>query len=319
MRLKLLILSLILILCLSCLSSLPKVVIPKADIIYQVVSNSNENDHLSPQVGFINADGTGKTTITFSENNLIRPFMSKSMDGIYYFSPYGPFIFASGLGINVLSSKGTYNTCHTLEGDYGYNGFVLPVSFQGQRDLLISTPLRIEIVNYDSGKCNVIKTVTQVSDPRVDIINSTSPANTRELIIYDQQVFSAPSESVDVIKTLDLQTGEEHKILEGGWHSTFSPDDQKIAYISFDGVYVANADGTEPRHLVSLPIPGPLAAGVIVKSPYPFWSPDGKWLVYHKCVDDCQSPLDYAIYKVNVDSGVEQKITDMGLYPVWIR
>ena len=82
MRLKLLILPLILILCLSCLSSLPKVVIPKANIIYQVVSDSNENDHLSPQVGFINADGTGKTSITLSENNLIRPFMSKSMNSI---------------------------------------------------------------------------------------------------------------------------------------------------------------------------------------------------------------------------------------------
>ena len=319
MRLKLLIPPLVLILCLSCLSGLPKVVIPEADIIYQVVSDSSENDHLSPQVGFINADGTGKTSITLSENYLIRPFMSKSMDGIYYFTPFEPSISAGGLGIHILSSDGTYSTCRTLDEDYNYNGFVFPVSFQGKRDLLVSNPSRIEIINFDSGKCNVIKTPAQVSDPRNEFIGMASPANKSSLIIYSESVNSSPSASSDTIKTLDLQTGTEKKILEGGWSPTFSPDDQSIAYTDDNGIYVANADGAKPRRIVSFHVPNPLIESGHGWSAYPFWSPDGKWLVYHKCSDNCKTSLDFAIYKVNIDSGVEQKITDMGLYPVWIR
>ena len=119
-----------------------------------------------------------------------------------------------------------------MEGDYGYHGFVYPVSFKGKRDLLVSTSERIEIVNDNSKKCNVIITIVQVSDPRDDYIGSASSANGSELIIYDETVFSGSSESVNVIKTLDLQTGAEKKILEGGWNPTFSPDDQKIAYTS---------------------------------------------------------------------------------------
>jgi hypothetical protein len=320
MRVRLLILLVIVLICLSCLWSAPqKVDIPHTDLIYQVVSNSEQDDHLSSQVGFINADDTGKTSINVLDGYLVRPYMSKSMDGIYYFTPFTPFIDDVGAGINILSGDGKYIRCRTLEEDYKYHGFVFPVSFQGKNDLLISTSERIEIINYDSEKCNVIKTLVQVPDPNHDFILSASPANKSALIIYAESEDLSPSASVDTIKTLDLQTGAEKKILEGGWNPTFSLDDQKIAYSSFDGVYVANADGTGPRRLVSLPIPSALESGVIARSPYPFWSPDGKWLVYHKCADNCQSPLDFAIYKVNVNSGVEDKITDMGLFPVWIK
>ncbi len=320
MRLKLLIPPLVLILCLSCLSSLPKVVIPKADIIYQVVSNSDQDDHLSSQVGFINADGTGKAFVQLDKTfEVLRPFMSNAADDIYYLTPFEPSIDAGGRSIQILSADGTYNTCHTMEEDYNYNGFVFPVSFQGKSDLLISTSVRIEIVNYDSGDCSVIKTLVQVPDPNHDFILSASPANKSDLIIYSESIDSSSSESVNVVRTLNLQTGAEKKILDGGWNLTFSPDDQKIAYDSYGGIYVANADGAEPKQLVSYYVPNPFVENGKSWSAYPFWSPDGKWLVYDKCADDCQSPLDFAIYKVNVDSGVEEKITDMGLFPVWIK
>ena len=322
MRVRLLILLVIVLICLSCLSSPPqKVDIPHTDIIYQVVSNSDQNEHLSSQVGFINADGTGRAYIQLDEPlGVVRPFMSKSADDIYYFTPYGARVVdAEGASINKFSRDGEHDWCDS--NDYTYNGFVFPISFQRKRYFLVSAvgDQKIEIVNFDSKSCSVIKTLVLVSDPRNDYIFSASPANTSNLIIYSETIFSNPSGSIDLIKTIDAQTGAEKTILEGGWNPTFSPDDQKIAYAEIDGVYVANADGTEPRRLASIPLPGAMEGGVIARSPYPFWSPDGKWLVYHKCADDCQSPLDYAIYKMNVDSGVEEKITDMGLFPVWIK
>jgi Tol biopolymer transport system component len=56
--------------------------------------------------------------------------------------------------------------------------------------------------------------------------------------------------------------------------------------------------------------------------PKPIWSPDGNWLVYHKCeLEDpereCLYLEDYVIYKVNVHTGEEVKIIEGGLNPYW--
>jgi hypothetical protein len=43
-------------------------------------------------------------------------------------------------------------------------------------------------------------------------------------------------------------------------------------------------------------------------------------LVYHKCVNQsCEELSDFSIYKINVQSGEEEKIIDNGLFPVWIK
>ncbi len=51
----------------------------------------------------------------------------------------------------------------------------------------------------------------------------------------------------------------------------------------------------------------------------PRWSPDGAWLIYHKCKlrSYCQGVEDYSIFKVNVETGVESKVVDGGLFPDW--
>jgi len=47
--------------------------------------------------------------------------------------------------------------------------------------------------------------------------------------------------------------------------------------------------------------------------------PDGAWLIYHKCKlrSYCQGVEDYSIFKVNVETGVESKVVDGGLFPDW--
>ncbi|HMB23559.1 MAG TPA: hypothetical protein VKP08_12035 [Anaerolineales bacterium] len=51
------------------------------------------------------------------------------------------------------------------------------------------------------------------------------------------------------------------------------------------------------------------------------WSPDGKWLVYHKWVgtdyNTGTDPSSNAIYKLNIKTGEEIKILDGGIYPYW--
>ncbi len=57
--------------------------------------------------------------------------------------------------------------------------------------------------------------------------------------------------------------------------------------------------------------------------PIPSWSPDGEWLVYHKCTvpveigASCTYAEDYAIFIVNVATGEETLLIEGGLNPYW--
>ena len=51
--------------------------------------------------------------------------------------------------------------------------------------------------------------------------------------------------------------------------------------------------------------------------PRPRWSPDGKWLIYHRC-DGYSCVVDEnAIYKVEISTGKEEKVIDGGAFPDW--
>ncbi len=60
--------------------------------------------------------------------------------------------------------------------------------------------------------------------------------------------------------------------------------------------------------------------------PLPVWSPDGEWLAYHKCIldpgpkvdcSDTSDGINFSIFMVNVDTGLEEKVLDGGLNPFW--
>jgi len=62
--------------------------------------------------------------------------------------------------------------------------------------------------------------------------------------------------------------GKEERALVSGSQPSWSPDGKRIAYVvPGSGVYIANADGTDPQYVTDHAIT-------------PDWSPDGKKLVF---------------------------------------
>jgi Tol biopolymer transport system component len=136
-------------------------------------------------------------------------------------------------------------------------------------------------------------------------------------IAYTELDFSKtlPYQYHIIVWNIDSKQGVQ---VGDGINAAISPDNQLIAYTWFDGIYVMAIDGTNKRRLVEYDARGHNDFGDA--PPAPRWSPDGKWLVYHKCLkgrDACYYAKDYSIFRVEVASGFEAKILDGGAFPFW--
>jgi hypothetical protein len=128
-----------------------------------------------------------------------------------------------------------------------------------------------------------------------------------------------------VIFIQNIGNGNKHIIGEGNF-PTWSRDSEWLAYTGPDGIYVYSISDMQSQRVVIYPHPGNRAfplylGGTAPIPPEVSWSPDGKWLVYHKWagtkLTTVVDPSDYAIYKLNIETGEEIKIIDGGMYPYW--
>ncbi|HXF90575.1 MAG TPA: hypothetical protein VNJ29_01440 [Candidatus Nitrosotenuis sp.] len=138
-----------------------------------------------------------------------------------------------------------------------------------------------------------------------------------------------------ITDTLDLQkktivikereSKREIAMFEGDFPA-WSLNSKYLAYTGKDGIYVLDVTSkTQPIQVSGYINP----AGAIhptyqlindTPPPEPAWSPDGKWLVYHRLIREVKGmslPDYYAIYKLNIETGEEIKIVDGGMYPYW--
>jgi hypothetical protein len=290
---------------------------PKADIIYQALNNQLssgtgevESNNL---IGFVNADGTGNTFIRL-KYRVYQPVYSMEAGGLFFHeNTIGiPNLLGGGGPTYFLSNSGIYTYCGSFVG----GGFIFPVKGTGYLLDVIGRSIELE----DMKTCRAVKTLLTIPDelPWVKSLGYAYPSSSGKSIVF-AETYRSPWHHV--IYMMDIQSGAVREVLQGGRNPSFSPDDQKIAYIGDEGIYVANADGTDNRLIVKIDISS-YEPEITSLEPYPFWSPDGKSLVYHKCViAEClgENLSDFSIFKVDVNSGVEQKIVDSGLFPVWIR
>jgi Tol biopolymer transport system component len=88
------------------------------------------------------------------------------------------------------------------------------------------------------------------------------------------------------------------------FHPVWSPDSARIAFVSDDGlghgeIWIMNSDGTGQRKVSG-----------VVNSSSPFWSPDGRALVFDGYTNDLASPLQSDVYLADIANNTLAKLTN---------
>jgi hypothetical protein len=286
------------------------ITIPQADIDYQAIKRIANVDPSDNLIGFVNADGSGNVLIKLQSERPYRPVVSREWDGIFFAGSQGnPYNIEGSAGpIYFLDKTGNYLTCGNI-----YFPYYFPV--YGTKSVLVDES--DEIVLLDVSTCKIMKTLVSIpsSDSQELRIDNAVPSDSGNKVIFSEWHSNGTTEW-HTIHIVDIDSGNLKEILDGGFDASLSPDEKKIAYVGDSGIYLAYSDGSDPRLLM------PIAFNdeTVNIYPWPFWSPDGTMLIYHKCINtECYDLSDFNIYTLNVNTGVEKKIVDGGLYPSWIK
>jgi hypothetical protein len=195
-----------------------------------------------------------------------------------------------------------------------------------QRTLLLSSDQRHVFIQTEQGLELYTLESCGTDDPPVKVYENVFgiPSPNLQYVAYVKHTGEWDDKRFIVVR--ELSSSVEFVVGEGDYPA-WSRDSQWIAYTGEDGIYIVRViKGTKPRRLILYLNPSGTAhlAYRVVDDIWPpevAWSPDGKWLVYHKlAIADyvhAIAPSDYAIYKLNIETGEEIKIIDGGMYPYW--
>jgi len=175
------------------------------------------------------------------------------------------------------------------------------------------------IITIDISKCKVLTTLIDYSDQpgQLEIVGFSYNSATQELV-YGLVVEPYTQNRGYRLMYQNMKSRSQMQLAEG-INPSWSPDGNQAAYIGLNGLYVYSFADAVSRVLVQNPFFLPWESG----SPamfitVPSWSPDGEWLVYHRCnnFSFCQ-PEEAKIYKVNIKSLQEEIVLTGGQFPNW--
>ncbi len=284
---------------------------PDADIVF--VPSGKE-------VGFVNADGTNPEYVRLvvkvhGDTSLIWPWrpvitgdnqtlIVKVADHLdYVYAPH--YLALSQVGrLPVLCTQWEFQQMAYLSPD--------------QQHIFIQT--KQGMARYKLSSCGTNDVPVETYN---DIFGTPSPD--LQYVAYTNHVDDLYHDRVVAIRNIDSR---EERIVGEGDYPAWSRDSRQLAYTGPDGIYVFDIErDTQPRRVIFYPnlfdeqYPTYSGAASWRIPPEVSWSPDGKWLVYHKWTgirhDDTADPSTHAIYKLNIETGEEIKVLDGGMYPYW--
>lgn len=289
----------------GCLRTVPAQ-LPNTDIVFQTMAYDNGQGY---SFAFVNADGSDLTVVELNQGVGAAILPAWSADG-------KTLIFRGEVRIPDVNYLGRFFVLRAGQSltmcppEHTQGGGPLFITADGKQAVMNVAPeLPDKLVLLNLNNCEITNTFLTVR-----AFGGAITSSKREVVFWQE-------EDIGVFD-LDFAT---HTIVGHGIAPRWSPDDQWIAYTGRDGIYVVKRDGTGSRRIVLYKAYRQYWTGPAYEDwpPLPSWSPDGKWLVYHKCMlpDDqvCEKSnvSQYAIFKVNVETGVEMRIVDGGLNPYW--
>lgn len=289
------------------ISNFSRIEIPNADIVYNSISIDNKEHHIDV-IGFYSLQNKKTETVDFDWNTIL-PYYINPNELIVINKKGYPGDYMDSLGHLMILRDNQIARCSSPQtfGDYvkPYNGKALISSLEG-----------IYLINPVD--CTVEKTVLSIKDVQ-DVF--TGQFGTFDLSgSGNLLIFSNGSLPISKLMLKDLSTGEMTDLHLNGANPSFSPNEESVAYLGSDGIYLIDINGTSSKLLVPL---GETMDGSYMSRGNPSkpnWSPDGAKLVYHKCSSkslNCGAIEDYDIYVYDIETNQEELIIHGGLNPSW--
>lgn len=294
-------------------------VLPDLEIVFQTMI---EGDDAGYSLGF--TDAGGSTVIHLSLPVMrygppINPVWTSSGDMVVFNSMRAPgyfraivsdgqiFAYDQNEAFPVYSCIAPISNTHQIV-FARYDGGGIPMNI----------PMSIHAVDLDTHK--EITTYVQLDPVGGTVVDLETGTNSLhgQLLVFRRIVFHKQE-----ILILNTGTGQETVLLSGKETEimrfpAFSPDGASVAYTAEDGIYIIRTiKDAKPQKVTELS-----NSTASAKWPTaPSWSPDGQWLIYHRCMKDCASGKErienFNIFKVNIVTGEEILLVEGGLNPHW--
>lgn len=285
-----------------------KFVPPQQEIVYQAIqSGSGGEDRDATVVGFINKDGSNNTLVDVGFR-AGQPVYSREMQGLLFHvgktNPVDIGPYDTNGDVNFLTPEGKFRKCKA-----NATWFISPTTDPN----IVFVHDREELQLLDIKSCSIVKTFLEKND----LIGAALLSESEKYIIF---YYGDTYPNLDTnIFVIPVDSAVPQKVIGTALNGSISPDDEKIAFVRKNGIYISNLDGSEQTKLVSLNYSESVHEEVSL-FPFPQWSPDGRYLIYHKCQNtECYHLRDFSMYIFDLETMVETKIADNGLFPTWIR
>lgn len=287
----------------GCVTSQPER-FPDTDIVYEAGLPSK------PQVGYINADGSNSQALA-TDTYVAKPVWSADGKTLYVLQWSG-----TGVETGYISTWREGKARHVCKNYWAVTAIGAIIAEADSTRAVVNNA-GYQLLLVDLERCLELKKYVDVTNDKGKNIMGGSLSSDGKRLLYAEVSDRQSSHTKYTLKILDIDTGGTSEVGEGT-NPAWSPDAKWITYIKLDGIYVMASDGSQPRRLIEYNsaeelFPNNFASG----SPSPRWSPDGKWVIYHRCAGVCKYLTDSSIFKVEVATGKETKIVEGGAYPFW--